>query len=61
VTFRNLEQRMKEHQDACREVDEGISGMAEYAWNKHHPTEWQKAKTERASRNRELRKLYTHS
>ncbi len=29
---RRLEKRVKEHQDACKRVDEKVSAIAEHAW-----------------------------
>ncbi len=49
-TTRRLEQRMKEHQDACKRGDEKVSAIAEHAWQLHHPIRV----VDRASKNREL-------
>ncbi len=35
-TTRRLEQRVKEHQDACKNDDEKVSAIAEHAWQ-HQP------------------------
>ncbi len=35
-TTRRLEQRVKEHQDACKRGDEKVSVIAEHAWQQHH-------------------------
>ena len=55
-TTRRLEQRVKEHQDACRKGDEKISAIAEHAWQQHHPIKWEEVRVlDRASRKRELK------
>ena len=38
-----LEQRMGEHQDACRKGEERKSEVAEHAWKEHHPILWQES------------------
>ncbi len=38
-TTRRLEQRVKEHQDACERGDEKVSAIAEHA---HHPPGYNK-------------------
>ena len=40
-TTRRLEQRISEHQDACRKGEEKKSAVAEHAWKEHHPIRWQ--------------------
>ena len=40
-TTRRLEQRISEHQDACRKGEEKKSAVAEHAWKDHHPIRWQ--------------------
>ncbi len=55
-TTRRLEQRVKEHQDACKRVDEKVSSIAEHAWQQHHPIKWEEVRVvDRASKNRELK------
>ena len=55
-TTRRLEQRISEHQDACRKGEEKKSAVAEYAWKEHHPIRWQETSViDRASRFGELR------
>ena len=55
-TTRRLEQRISEHQDACRKGEEKKSAVAEHAWKEHHPIRWQKTSViDRASRFGELR------
>ncbi len=54
-TTRRLEQRMKEHQDACKRGDEKASAIAEHAWQLHHPIKCEEVRVvDRASKNREL-------
>ncbi len=36
-TTRRLEQRVKEHQDACKRGAEKVSAIAEHVWQHHHP------------------------
>ncbi len=36
-TTRRLEQRVKEHQDACKRGDGKVSAIAEHSWQQHHP------------------------
>ena len=38
---KRLEQKMNEHQDACRKGEEKKSVIAEHAWKEHHPIIWQ--------------------
>ena len=53
---RRLEKRVKEHQDACKRVDEKVSAIAEHAWQQHHPIKWEEVRVvDRASKNRELK------
>ena len=53
---RRLEQRISEHQDACRKGEEKKSAVAEHAWKEHHPIRWQETSViDRASRFGELR------
>ncbi len=40
-TTRRLEQRVKEHQDACKRGDEKVPAIAEHAWQQHHPIKWE--------------------
>ncbi len=40
-TTRRLEQRVKEHQDACKRGDEKVSAIAEHAGQQHHPMKWE--------------------
>ena len=55
-TTRRLEQRISEHQDACRKGEEKKSAVAEHAWKEHHPIRWQETSViDRASRFGELR------
>ncbi len=55
-TTRRLEQRVKEHQDACKRGDEKVSAIAEYAWQQHHPIKWKEVRVvDRASKNHELK------
>ncbi len=55
-TTRRLEQRVKEHQDACNRGDEKVSAIAEHAWQQHHPIKWEEVRVvDRASKNRELK------
>ncbi len=52
-TTRRLEQRIKEHQDACKRGDEKVSAIAEHAWQQHHPIKWEEVRVvDRASKNR---------
>ncbi len=54
--LRRLEQRVKEHQDACKRGDEKVSAIAEHAWQQHHPIKWKEVRVvDRASKNRELK------
>ncbi len=54
-TTRRLEQRVKEHQDACKRGDE-VSAIAEHAWQQHHPIKWEEVRVvDRASKNHELK------
>ncbi len=47
---RKLEQRVKQHQDACKRGDEKISAIAE-----HYPITWEEVKVvDRVSKNCEL-------
>ncbi len=56
VTTRRLEQRVKEHQDACKRGDEKVSAIAEHAWQQHHPIKWEEVRVvDRATKNRELK------
>ncbi len=49
------EQRVKEHQDACKRGYERVSAIAEHAWQQHHPIKWEEVRVvDRASKNREL-------
>ena len=43
-TTRMLEQRVKEHQDACKRGDEKVSAIAEHAWQQHHPIKWEEVR-----------------
>ncbi len=53
---RRLEQRVKEHMDACKRGDEKVSAIAEHAWQQHHPIKWEEVRVvDRASKNRELK------
>ncbi len=57
-TTRRLEQRVKEHQDACNRGDGKVSAIAEHAyWQQHHhPIKWEEVRVvDRASKNRELK------
>ena len=36
-TTRRLEQRISEHQDACRKEKFAVT---EHAWKEHHPIQW---------------------
>ncbi len=55
-TTRRLEQRVKEHQDACKRGDEKVSAIAEHAWQQHYPIKWEEKRVvDRASKNRELK------
>ncbi len=55
-TNRRLNQRVKEHQDACKRGDEKVSAIAEHAWRHHHPIKWEKVRVvDRASKNCELK------
>ena len=55
-TTRRLEQRISEHQDACRKGEEKKSAVAEHAWKEHHPIRWQETSViDRANRFGELR------
>ncbi len=48
---RRLEKRVKEHQDACKRVDEKVSAIAEHAWQQHHPIKWEEIRVvDRASK-----------
>ncbi len=40
-TTRRLEQRVKEHQDACKRGNEKVSAIVEHAWQQHHPIKWE--------------------
>ncbi len=40
-TTRKLEQRVKEHQDACKRGDEMVSAITEHAWQQHHTIKWE--------------------
>ncbi len=45
---------MKEHQDACKRVDEKVSSIAEHAWQQHHPIKWEEVRVvDRASKTKE--------
>ena len=37
TSTRRLEQRISEHQDACRKGEEKKSEVAEHTWKEHHP------------------------
>ncbi len=51
-----LEQRVREHQDACKRGNEKVSAIAEHAWQQHHPIKWEEVRVvDRASKNRELK------
>ncbi len=39
-----LEQRVKEHQDACKRGGEKISAIAEHARQQHHPIKWEEVR-----------------
>ncbi len=53
--MKQLEQRVKEHQDACKRGDEKVSAIVEHVWQQHHPTKWEEVRVvNRASKNREL-------
>ncbi len=55
-TTRRFEQRVKEHQDACKRDDEKVSAIAEHAWQQHHPIKWEEVGVvDRASKNHELK------
>ncbi len=55
-TTRRLEQRVKEHQDACKRGDEMVSAIAEHAWQQHNRIKWNEVRVvDRASRNHELK------
>ncbi len=50
-TTRRLEQRIKEHQDACKRGDEKVSAIAEHAWQQHHLIKWEEVRiVDRASK-----------
>ena len=40
-TVRRLENKMKEHQDACQEGALEKSALAEHAWESYHPIKWE--------------------
>ncbi len=51
-----IEQRVKEHQDACKRGDEKVSVIAEHAWQQHHLINGKRYEfIDRASKNRELK------
>ncbi len=55
-TTRRLEQRVKEHQDACKRGDEKVSAIAEHAWQQNHSIKWEEVRVvDGASKNCELK------
>ena len=55
-TTRRLQQRVNEHQDACKKGDEKSSAIAQHAWKEHHPILWKEAKIiDKANKTTELK------